>query len=343
MGSDDALGGPATGLLDGLLEDPGGERVDQAALLGQRDELGRRDDPADRVDPADQGLDVLDLVGAHVDQRLVVQGQLAQRRSVAQLGEDGQPVPVGLVGRGVVDGPAAAGPLGAVHRDVGALQQHARLVAVLAGERDADARGQRHGHLGQVERLLEAGQQLARDGARLDRRVQVGQADRELVAAQPRDRVGPAQRGAQPLGDLAQQQVAGVVAERVVDVLEAVEVEQQQADVGPVAVGGGQRLLEPVGQQGAVGQPGQAVVQRLVAHLLLGPPALDDRGRDVGDGQQEVDVGLAERPAYRGEGREHAVRAGVALDRHADARRARPARAARWRRGTGCRRRGRRP
>ena len=53
------------------------------------------------------------------------------------------------------------------------------------------------------------------------------QQHRELVAAQPRHGVDLAQRPLQPRTDLGQQQVADVMAERVVDVLEAVEVEQQ--------------------------------------------------------------------------------------------------------------------
>ena len=49
----------------------------------------------------------------------------------------------------------------------------------------------------------------------------------ELVAAEPGEGVAAPQRGPQPLGDLDQQRVAVVVAERVVDLLEAVEVDQQ--------------------------------------------------------------------------------------------------------------------
>ena len=59
---------------------------------------------------------------------------------------------------------------------------------------------------------------------------QVAQQHGELVAAEPRERVAAPERAAQPLGDVAQQPVAVVVAERVVDLLEAVEVDQQQAD-----------------------------------------------------------------------------------------------------------------
>ena len=49
-----------------------------------------------------------------------------------------------------------------------------------------------------------------------------------------------------------------------VDLLEPVQVDQQQTRFRSVPCVGGQRLAEPVGQQGAIGQPGQRVVQRLV-------------------------------------------------------------------------------
>ena len=61
--------------------------------------------------------------------------------------------------------------------------------------------------------------------------LQVGggrQQDRELVAAQARDRVAVADAVVQALGELDQQQVADVVAKGVVDLLEAVEIEQQE-------------------------------------------------------------------------------------------------------------------
>ena len=54
--------------------------------------------------------------------------------------------------------------------------------------------------------------------------------NRELVAAQPGNGVALAQRGAQARRDRLQHPVAGVVAERVVDVLEVVEVQEQNGE-----------------------------------------------------------------------------------------------------------------
>ena len=61
----------------------------------------------------------------------------------------------------------------------------------------------------------------------------------ELVAAEPADRVALAQDAGEPGGDAAQQLVAGGVAEGVVDVLEAVEVDEQRRRLDAVRGGRG--------------------------------------------------------------------------------------------------------
>ena len=66
---------------------------------------------------------------------------------------------------------------------------------------------------------------------------EVRQQDDELVAAEPGDAVALPHDPRQPRPDLLKQQVAVVVAERVVDLLETVEVEQQQRDLAFGAVG----------------------------------------------------------------------------------------------------------
>ena len=65
-----------------------------------------------------------------------------------------------------------------------------------------------------------------------------------------------------------QETVAGVVPEGVVDLLEAVEIDEQRRAVGAAPAGPGEHLLHPVEDQGAVGEPGERVVQRLVADAL---------------------------------------------------------------------------
>ena len=79
---------PATQLLAGgahhVLLDP----LDQAALHRHGQEVQRRDQAADRVLPANQGLGAEDLAGSQLDDRLVVEDELALvQRGFELLGE----------------------------------------------------------------------------------------------------------------------------------------------------------------------------------------------------------------------------------------------------------------
>ena len=168
------------------------------------------------------------------------------------------------VGAVVVEGVAGVRVLGGVHRDVGVLEQRLGVLAVLGVERDADARLDLDGELVELEPL---GDRLAHARAGLDRGVgpaDVGDQHRELVAAEAGDGVAGAQSRGQPRADRAQQQVAVVVAERVVDLLEAVEVDHQHGDLRGVARGELDRLVHAVVEEHAVGQFGDVVVQRRV-------------------------------------------------------------------------------
>lgn len=92
----------------------------------------------------------------------------------------------------------------------------------------------------------------------------------ELIATQARHGVFQAHTGFQPRCDDLQHRVAHRVAQRVVDVLEVVEVEEQQGAAKVVAPEQGDLLAQAVHQQGAVGQVGQRVVVGQVANLCLG-------------------------------------------------------------------------
>ena len=89
-----------------------------------------------------------------------------------------------------------------------------------------------------------------------------GQHRLELVAAEPADLAVVAHHRLQPLGDLAQQRIADRVAERVVDVLEPIEIDHEQRaallPVGRVA----QRLVERLSHHRPIGQAGQRVEPR---------------------------------------------------------------------------------
>src|SRR5258707_700178 len=93
--------------------------------------------------------------------------------------------------------------------------------------------------------------------------------DRELVAAEAADGVVRPYTLTQSLGDLDEHAVAHVVAEAVVDDLEAVEVEEQQRR-GVVALPRvHDRELELLHEPGTIPQAGEAIVVRGVRQLVL--------------------------------------------------------------------------
>ena len=114
------------------------------------------------------------------------------------------------------------------------------------------------------KRTLEGGQDLACRGNHVLRVPGVRGQHGKFVATQPRDRVGRAQDAAQARRHLLQETVAAVVAKGVVDVLEAIEVEQQDSEHLLIAPGRQQCLAQAVTEQASVGQAGECVVEGLV-------------------------------------------------------------------------------
>jgi len=166
---------------------------------------------------------------------------------------------------------------------------------------------------GELGGLLRVGEGLGEDG--------------ELITAQPGHGVGRADQGGQPDRDRLQQPVADRVAGAVVDLLEVVQVHQQHTDAAAAAGLAGQRLLEPVAEQGPVGEPGEGVVQGLVAELVFELLAVGDvaavehdaldRGLAELAGQQRLHVapgavGTAQPPL----GRQGHARAGLGRRQH---------------------------
>ena len=100
----------------------------------------------------------------------------------------------------------------------------------------------------------------------------------ELVAAEAGRHVAGSHRAAEGLRDRDQHGIADRVPVGVVDLLEAVEVEEQHRG-GPVT----RRhvLLERLGEPDAVGQPGEAVDRRSLAQLGGGHVARSGHGEDA--------------------------------------------------------------
>ena len=141
---------------------------------------------------------------------------------------------------------------------------------------------------------LEQGAQPLGDRERLRRVGEVLAEHDELVAAEARERVVDAQAVGQARGEAAEQLVAGLVAQAVVDDLELVEIDEEDGErrAGPLRAG--QRVRQAVEEERPVGQPGERVVQRLVAQVVDGALAADGAAEDTGQRPHEPHVLVAE-------------------------------------------------
>src|SRR6185436_20336001 len=177
---------------------------------------------------------------------------------------------------------------GQVQGQVGVPQQLGGIGHLVTG-RDADA-----GRTADDVRTAETVAHLDRRGQGVhdaggdllggDRVGGVGDQDGELVAPHPGGRVARADGLRDAPADRDQQLVADRVPERVVDLLEVVEVDEQHAHRAGAAPGELERLLQPVAEQHPVGQAGEPVVERLVGQVALQAAALGD----VPDGQHHA-------------------------------------------------------
>src|SRR5262249_50547370 len=142
-----------------------------------------------------------------------------------------------------------------------------------------------------LERFPQSAENLLGEHAR---RLFVGDGrkkNRELIASQPRDGVDRAQGTLQARAELTKDRVSHLVSERVVDLLETVEVEKTEWERNPFALGHQQSLVEPVAEKNSVGKSCQKIIKSLplerfqVSHPLADVPKHRDpvgRPRDAG-------------------------------------------------------------
>ena len=204
--------------------------ADVAGLLGKGNEFGWRDEAARGVLPADESFDEMLTALAERHPRLIDQRELVVVDSLLEVAHQRQALLAVLVVAVVPHDDPELVALGGAHRDVGALQQLARIVAVIGTHGDADAGPdiddvavERHPHFERTHDGLGDALGIA-DAAACHE-------DGELVAADAGDAVASAtDDGAQAGRHLAQQHVADRMTERFVDVPEVVEIEDQHGD-----------------------------------------------------------------------------------------------------------------
>ena len=134
------------------------------------------------------------------------------------------------------------------------------------------------------------------------RRLLLRQQDqRELVAGQPRQRVLRLEQPGEPARDGEQDGIADRDADRIVDLLEAVEIDHHapRPDLR-VGAGIGEGRLHAVEEQFAVGQAGEVVVHGVEQQPLLGVLEFGDVGERA-DQPHHLAVGADHRPRLQRE------------------------------------------
>ena len=206
-----------------------------------------------------------------------------------------------------------------------------RVAAMFGVEGSTDAGNHRYRVFLQQKKRRKGRCDFLHDAIGMRARLAAFQQHDKFVAAQARDGVDAAQRAAQALGDLLQQQVAHSVAVLVVDLFKSVQVDEQHGQLGAVALRAPQSAVEAVQQQGAVGQARELVVLRHVLQLRLQLLVLDGGSHLSRDKLQKflVLLGVAHRLAIALQ-HQCAHRAVLRQQRHTQ-----PVRVFLWRRGLG--------
>ena len=96
----------------------------------------------------------------------------------------------------------------------------------------------------------------------------------ELIPAQARDDVGVAQAAQQPTAGGLQQAVADRMAQRVIDLLEPVEIDIEQGQSGAAMGQAVDHLVQSDAEQNPIRQGRQRIVVRGEADMFLGAPLL---------------------------------------------------------------------
>ena len=230
------------------------------------------------VVPSQERFDAHDRAGHGIDHRLVGHRELLERHVLGQLvGElPSTSARSRTVGVDELDG-ILSPSLRPVHRLVGPVEERSQIVA-LRGHTDAhrgsrgnlDTTWQQHGLANHVEQLPAAQVERLRAGVRIEEH-------RELVAGEAGGRLGRGDRGLDATSNRDQHGVAGAVSERIIDVLEVVEINDRYGPPSPVDRLGVDDLTRHSGKRRAIEQPGERIVLQFVDEPPLKIAKLRDR------------------------------------------------------------------
>ena len=123
-----------------------------------------------------------------------------------------------------------------------------------------------------------------------------GHDDLEFVAAKPPDAADLVDRALKPLGHLGQQRIAGRMAHGIVDLLEAVEIEQEHGAGALFDALGIEDLFQRLRHLEAVGQAGQRIVVRQPRGIFLRAALFGEIGARSAKAEEIVET-VVRRPA----------------------------------------------
>ncbi len=259
---------PAARRLRRLSQHQLGQRPDEAALLGDRDEHHRRHHAEVAVGPPGQRLEADDAPVPEVDDRLEMRLDLAGRHRPPQRLLDAGHALGGLLHLAREHHHLAAPrPLGLVERCLGLVQQDGRRLIAGIVERAPDG-GRKPGRplahvVGRRQDLDQHPRLLARRLLAEHQRVEEG----ELVGADAGHRGLAVHGRPQPHRHLHQDVVARMVAEKVVDRLEAVQVEDAHGERRRIVGALANQPVDLVDETAQIAEPGQRVGQSQVLAL----------------------------------------------------------------------------
>ena len=188
--------------------------------------------------PADQRFGADQAAVGQMQLRLIEQFELAALRRQRQFGfqrEAGFKLAADLVFEQHMT--AAPGGFGAAQRHMGIAQEFVRATAAAGEDGGADADPDAMLAIAGQQRCVEAGADLVGETADVFADIAGPNRDGEFVAAQSRDHAGSRNRRRQPFRDRAQHEIAAGVAQHVVDLLEAIEADNQYRHLALVSLG----------------------------------------------------------------------------------------------------------
>ncbi len=227
--------------------------------------------------PADERLDARNAVVAGVDDRLVEKVYLSLRERVTQILLQHPSVRRGLeeiAGKEAEAPPAAR--LRGIEREIDVADQF--LAGGTIARRHGHADGGTDDAAAATHRigLGQAGDDAVREIPHPATIIETRQDDLELVAPEAENLLPVADDLEEPFADLLQQRVTRRVAERVIDLLEAIEIDEEDGAWPPPVPERDQARLERARHAETVGQTGQRIVHRKLRGLLRRSALLGD-------------------------------------------------------------------